>query len=83
MAVSDYIGNVETQATTIGDYIRIARPDHWFKNVFVLPGVLIAALLTNTPISEFFGYGRARTPQAFVEEINNDYASVESLDAGT
>lgn len=54
MAVSDYAGNVNTQATTIGDYIRIARPDHWFKNVFVLPGVLIAALLTNTPISEFF-----------------------------
>ena len=23
-------------------YIRIARPDNWFKNVFVLPGILLA-----------------------------------------
>ena len=23
-------------------YLRIARPDHWFKNVFMLPGVLLA-----------------------------------------
>jgi len=23
-------------------YIQIARPDHWFKNVFMLPGVLLA-----------------------------------------
>ena len=24
------------------DYARIARPSHWFKNIFVLPGVLLA-----------------------------------------
>ncbi|MDO9541091.1 MAG: UbiA family prenyltransferase, partial [Kiritimatiellia bacterium] len=23
-------------------YIRIARPDHWFKNVFIVPGILLA-----------------------------------------
>ena len=34
------------------NYIAIARPDHWFKNVFVLPGTLIAALLTNTPFNQ-------------------------------
>lgn len=28
-------------------YIKIARPDHWVKNVFILPGVVIAVLLTN------------------------------------
>ena len=27
------------------DLIKIARPDHWFKNVFVLPGVFLAALI--------------------------------------
>lgn len=28
------------------NYIKIARPDHWIKNMFVLPGVVIAVLLT-------------------------------------
>ncbi len=23
-------------------YLRIARPDHWFKNIFVVPGILLA-----------------------------------------
>lgn len=26
-------------------YFRIARPDHWIKNIFVLPGILLAAAL--------------------------------------
>ena len=26
----------------IAPYISIARPDHWFKNIFMLPGVLLA-----------------------------------------
>ena len=28
----------------ISDYIKIARPDHWFKNMFVFPGVLLGWL---------------------------------------
>ena len=24
-------------------HVAIARPDHWFKNVFMLPGVVVAA----------------------------------------
>lgn len=31
----------------IGDYVRIARPDYWVKNVFVLPGSATAVVLTN------------------------------------
>ena len=27
------------------DHIKIARPDHWFKNIFVLPGVFLAVLI--------------------------------------
>jgi 4-hydroxybenzoate polyprenyltransferase len=30
-------------------YVRIARPDHWLKNVFVLPGVVIAAFMVGGP----------------------------------
>ncbi len=28
-------------------YISIARPDHWFKNVFVLPGVALGILISD------------------------------------
>jgi decaprenyl-phosphate phosphoribosyltransferase len=38
-AVSPATPTVERRLWT---YIRIARPDHWIKNVFVLPGVLVA-----------------------------------------
>ncbi len=37
----------------LGNYLTIARFDHWFKNIFVLPGTLIAALLTHTPVYQF------------------------------
>jgi len=34
-------------------YLRIARPDHWFKNLLALPGTALAAYATSTPPSEF------------------------------
>jgi len=34
-------------------YIAIARPDHWVKNIFILPGTLIAALLIHRPTADF------------------------------
>jgi len=30
------------QAAGLRDYISIARPDHWFKNIFMLPGMIMA-----------------------------------------
>ena len=27
---------------SLNDYISIARPDHWFKNIFMLPGMIMA-----------------------------------------
>lgn len=32
-------------------YIKIARPDHWVKNAFILPGIAIATLLTDYSFS--------------------------------
>ena len=29
------------------DYIRIARPDHWIKNLFIFPGFFAALVLTS------------------------------------
>ncbi len=34
------------------NYIKIARPDHWIKNLFILPGVMIAILLTHHTLTD-------------------------------
>ena len=31
----------------IAPYIHVARPDHWFKNVFMLPGIALAVLFSS------------------------------------
>lgn len=35
----------------ISNYLAIARPGHWFKNIFMLPGIVIALALTHSPLS--------------------------------
>ncbi|MEM7098536.1 MAG: UbiA prenyltransferase family protein [Pseudomonadota bacterium] len=40
--MSSVIPREATDSGTIRDYIAIARPDHWFKNVFMLPGAALA-----------------------------------------
>ena len=35
----------------LAPYIHIARPDHWFKNIFVLPGVLVAFFFNRNAFS--------------------------------
>ncbi len=27
------------------NYIKIARPDHWIKNIFIAPGILLALVI--------------------------------------
>ncbi len=36
----------------IQSYISMARPSHWFKNILIVPGVIIAAMLTHTSLLE-------------------------------
>lgn len=36
----------------IADYIKIARIDHWFKNIFVLPGTILAIVFTNARLDD-------------------------------
>ncbi len=36
-------------------YIKIARPDHWIKNLFIVPGVILANLLTDTSFTPEIG----------------------------
>lgn len=33
------------------NYLKIARPDHWIKNIFILPGIVFAYLLTSQRIN--------------------------------
>ena len=33
--------------TRLVDLVAIARPDHWFKNIFMLPGAALALVLAN------------------------------------
>jgi 4-hydroxybenzoate polyprenyltransferase len=40
-----------SRARLIGDLIAIARPDHWFKNVFMLPGAALALVLTHETLA--------------------------------
>ena len=39
--------------TEVMPYVRIARPDHWFKNVFMLFGVLLAWLYSPVGLAQF------------------------------
>lgn len=41
------------RAGPLRDYVAIARPDHWFKNVFMLPGAALAwVLMPHAPADE-------------------------------
>ena len=62
------------------DCIKIARPDHWFKNLFMLPGVALALVLTNFPISMAMGpVLKGMLSTCFIASAN--YAINEWLDA--
>lgn len=43
----------EKRHGNLKDYLRIARFDHWIKNLFILPGVFAAIVLTKTNWAKF------------------------------
>ena len=38
------------QHGSLSQYVRLARIDHWFKNIFMLPGTLLAMMLANLSV---------------------------------
>jgi decaprenyl-phosphate phosphoribosyltransferase len=41
---------VATVPARFRDYVTIARPDHWFKNIFMVPGMFFAYVVYQTPL---------------------------------
>lgn len=66
---------------TVWDYISIARPDHWFKNIFVIPGVLLVPFFfsVSPSVSLFFNVALAIAATCLVASSN--YVINEVLDA--
>lgn len=65
----------------IKNYIKIARPDHWIKNVFIFPGIVFAFILTGMP-ADYAWVGRlvlGFIATCFVASAN--YSINEWLDA--
>jgi len=40
----------DEKRSVIGGYVAIARPDHWFKNIFMLPGFALALIMSQKTI---------------------------------
>lgn len=61
-------------------YIAVARFNHWFKNIFMLPGMALAWLLAAVPVSSVLGSGLlAVLSTGFIASAN--YVINEWLDA--
>ncbi|MDD3370968.1 MAG: UbiA family prenyltransferase [Alphaproteobacteria bacterium] len=62
-------------------YIRIARPDHWIKNIFMIPGTVLALLLVGDGLSHFrpWAFLGAATVLCLISSAN--YVINEFLDA--
>ena len=67
---------------SIGDYISIARPDHWFKNVFILPGLIVPfGLSQNMKIPSLWTFLAGVASICLIASSN--YVINETLDASS
>ncbi|RUM42417.1 MAG: prenyltransferase [Desulfocapsa sp.] len=65
----------------ITPYIKIARLDHWFKNVFMLPGVLVAVYIDHIQINGIFFFKVAIALLVLGLVASSYYVLNEILDA--
>ena len=65
---------------SVEDYVRIARPDHWIKNIFMLPGAALGmAISERYSPGTLFGVAAALVALCLVASAN--YTINEFLDA--
>lgn len=62
-------------------YIQIARPDHWFKNVFMIPGILVAFLFAGINFDSDFIFNLVFGVLAVCFIASANYTINELLDA--
>lgn len=73
--------DAQSWSTTLLYYVEIARPDHWFKNVFMLAGVILAYFYHFTSLS---GIEWGTLTSAFIATClaaSSNYVINELLDA--
>ncbi len=69
-------------AARLRAYVAVARPDHWIKNVFVLPGVAIGLLLMPRAPDATLAFDIAAALIASCLAASANYTINEYLDAG-
>lgn len=65
--------------SSVQNYIAIARPDHWVKHVFILPGIFLAAVVNGVEMVQIFPVLLLGLPSAFFIASGN-YVINEWLD---
>src|SRR5436190_16597944 len=83
LAVSMLDSHAASVRGSVFDYVSIARPDHWLKNVFMLIGVVLAYFYMPTL---FGGFHVGQLLMAFLATClvaSSNYVLNEILDAPT
>lgn len=85
LAKEDYFENKDVsmqRKAGIKDYIRIARPDNWAKNAFMIPGMLFALSVFHTPFDTSLLVKITLGLISFCFIASANYVINEYLDAG-
>lgn len=62
-------------------YVKIARPDHWFKNIFVLPGIVLVYFFERLPLDFQFAVNVVTGLVCACLVASSNYVLNEILDA--